>query len=1116
MSNALTVPADTAAPDDAHPLTYDWEQTKNDVHASNTAQGVFKHLRALEANRSWVLKRWIWELLQNARDVSDGEASLVISVEVSDQSLTFRHNGRGFEPAEITHLIYYGSTKQEDPHNLGQFGSGFITTHLLSLTIEVSGKLTDGHAFDFLLDRRGASAPELEQRLDASFESFQSSLKLNAVPDHQLSTTFRYPIDARASDAIDQGALALALCGPYVAAFNPEFRSIQFLRGDSAAAIQLKNRRLLAEHVEEVEVEVSGGDVVSPDSRSYVVAELDRVAVAVPFARQDDRVTLISATGMSKLMLGFPLIGTEDFSFPAVVNSLRFSPTEERDGVYLGRNNDQVNLENQSVLEQSCRLLLSIIEFAAEARWFGTYVLAHLPPIHAQNWLDESWLRNCLRTHLIEPLRVTPSVLTESGTVIAPADCALLTAESPGALDQLWAIACHLTSIRELLPRRADAPGWCRAANSWALLSESSLGELDETKVGRDIAQLAAEAATVEALQAQLEDADAVIWLGELHRFLADQAFEKPLRDLPIFPDQSGLFHRHTELRRDQGIPEELKDIAELVDWEIRTELRDTRFAALADEAGAGDVDSDFVVRKLIDLVRNVLEDDPDDDSKAASTRLFTWIVEQEQWHHLDRFPAFSTGGASSVPIGLLQHEDKANERHLAPVTTWPEPLRHYADLFPQRHILADDFAASLDNPNVWSALDAQGFVRSSVLYTHTQTVSFREFLPDEPLPEDEEGETEHKAHETVEVTNVAFLITRDIGVLPRVRQSRRLGQQFWDFVTQWLVVEDASGLHAEDLQCVCGETHRYYPALWLTRVAGNKWVRLDGGNNDKANAHSLAQLVRDTEWPIDLLRTSRGVIALLKALGVGVPDLLMELVTANPVERSTLDQMIAELLTSVGSDWDQLRMLAEDIHNDEGLFDHLEERRELRRAVRENQRLGALVECLVKESLEGEDFHVSRTGKGSDYAIEPRPSAEDDSIHLELVRGDHSWLVEIKSTRGNSVRMTSVQARTAVKHRGSFLLCVVPLGPEPEDPEIETVRECMRFVDGIGARLTDICKKLDDFEDMRDAVSVEHAAGLRLELDSGSPRVCVDSTVWDAGFGLEHLFGRLTATDDV
>ena len=967
------MPADTAADDDASPLPHDWERTKNDVQASNTAQGVFKHLRTLEANRSWVLKRWIWELLQNARDVAVGEASLVASVEVRDQSLTFRHNGRGFEPDEITHLIYYGSTKLEDPLNLGQFGSGFITTHLLSLTIEVSGKLTDGHAFQFLLDRRGASAPELERRLDASFEGFQSSLKPNALPDHQMTTTFRYPIDERASDAVDQGALAFALSGPYVAAFNPEFKNIQFLTADSATTIQLNNRRLLAQHLEEVEVEVSGGDVVSPDSPSYVVAELDRVAVAVPFARQGERVTLTPATGMSKLMLGFPLIGTEDFSFPAVVNSLRFSPTEERDGVYLGRNDDSVNLENQAVLQQACRLLLSIIGFAAEARWFGTHLLADLPPVHAQNWVDGSWLRKCLRTHLIEPLRVTPSVLTESGAVIAPANCALLTADPPEALDQLWSIACHLTGMKELLPRRADAAGWCGAARTWASLSERSLGELDETKDGEDIAQRATEATTLEALQAQLENADAVIWLGELHRFLADHGFEKPLRNLPIFPDQSGRFHRHFELHRDQDIPEELKDIAELVDWEIRAELRDTRFSVLADEAGAGDVDINFVVRKLVDRVRKALEDDPDDDSKAASTRLFTWIVEHEQWSHLDRFPAFSTGGASSASIGLLQHEDKEIERHLAPVTTWPEPLRRYADLFPQRHILADDFAASLDDPGVWSALDAHGFVRSSVVYTHTQIVSFREFLPHEALPEDEEGEVEHKARDAVEVTNVAFLTTRDIGVLPRVRQSRRLGQQFWDFVTRWLAVEDAFGLHAQDLQCVCGQTHSYYPALWLTRIAGNKWVRLEGGSNDRANAHSLAQLVRDSEWPVDLLRTSPEVVALLKALGVSVPDLLMELVTADADERSALDGMIAELLTSVGTEWDRLRMLAEDIHDDEGLFDHLEQRRERRRAVRENQRLGALVECLVKESLEGKGFYVSRTGKGSDYAIQPR-----------------------------------------------------------------------------------------------------------------------------------------------
>ena len=94
------------------------------------------------------------------------------------------------------------------------------------------------------------------------------------------------------------------------------------------------------------------------------------------------------------------------------------------------------------------------------------------------------------------------------------------------------------------------------------------------------------------------------------------------------------------------------------------------------------------------------------------------------------------------------------------------------------------------------------------------------------------------------------------------------------------------------------------------------------------------------------------------------------------------------------------------------------------------------------------------------------------------------------------------------------YLLCVVPISSGPEDPDIEAIRRSMRFVDGIGARLTDICADLDRFESLRDSVTLEDSAGLRLELDSGSPRVRIDNTVWEAGFGLENLISRLTAMD--
>ena len=87
------------------------ESAKNQGLVDNTAQTVFKHLRALELRRSYVLTRWIWELLQNAYDASSG--NLVASIRFGQGELVFQHDGRGFKPKQIFHLIYHGSTKTD-------------------------------------------------------------------------------------------------------------------------------------------------------------------------------------------------------------------------------------------------------------------------------------------------------------------------------------------------------------------------------------------------------------------------------------------------------------------------------------------------------------------------------------------------------------------------------------------------------------------------------------------------------------------------------------------------------------------------------------------------------------------------------------------------------------------------------------------------------------------------------------------------------------------------------------------------------------------------------------------------------------------------------------------
>jgi len=1087
---------------------HDWDRAKTQILASNTAQGVHKHLRTLESNRERVLPRWIWELLQNARDVSDGNASLIASVEWRDDELTFCHNGRGFEPEEITHLIYYGSTKLELADPIGQFGSGFLATHLLSRTIDVSGHLTDGQTFAFRLDRSGESVADLQSRMDASFEAFKTSL----VPatdgvDPRSATRFRYPIDKRALKAVDQGERALELAGPYVTAFNQQLKRIEFLTQESGIVLELRERPGLADvgigdrlvHIREVEVEVSARASAPPMRRSHVVAELDGVAVAIPFERRGEEIDLAAPTGVPKLLLGFPLIGTEDFSLPVVVHSLRFSPTEERDGVYLGQNDDQVNQENQAVIEQACGLLLSIAGFAAESGWSCIHVLAEVPRVREKPWLNKAWLRGCLRSNLVDRIRATPLVLNESGAPVAPNTSTLPTADSPEAVDRLWSLARALTNLRETLPRQVEAPGWCDAAQSWAALRDCRLAELEETMNGRDLAGHAEASGSIEALQAQLADADAVPWLSELHGFLSANGFDDALRSLRIVPAQNGEFSTLPNLHRDRDIPSELKEIAQLVGWDLRAELRDTRFDTLSDEPGAGDFDSDLIIRELIDRLRGRMEgEELDGDAKDASVALFGWIAAKGRWPDLEGFPAFSRKGKS---LRLRQHEDDASERPLAPVGTWPEPLQEYKDLFPKRHTLADDFAAAPNGLSVWSDLEQRGFLRTSVLYARADVLyarpeRFDGVLPDGPLPEGEE----HRVDGTIEVTDIAFRSKKDIGVLPRVRQSQKQARLFWGFLTRWLAIEDAQGLETQESMCVCGSPHRYYPAAWLVPLVRTQWVPLSHRRTDFASARSLANLLRDSDWSADLLRTKPSV-ALLKALGIGVTELIKELVTTDDQQRTALDDKLSQLLTAAGAEWERLLPVA---------AEKLEEYKQGLRTGRTNQRVGKLVEDLVKEILEDEGFDVQPTGRGHDYEIEPGALAEDEQILLKLTRDERTWFVEIKSTRNDGVRMTSVQAREAAAHRSRYLLCVVPISGS-EDPDEEAVRQRMRFVDDIGHRLKGICAKLDNVESVRESATEEEADGLRLELDPGSPRIRVDRKVWeDHGFGLLDLSGKL------
>jgi len=134
----------------------DLDKARDKVLRENTAQTVFKYLEDLENNKAEYGSRWIWELVQNARDAAGKNLRSVVEASLSAGAFVFRHSGEPFREEEIAHLIYYGSSKH-DPESsdpIGNFGSGFLTTHLLAKSVSVKGTMYDGRQFNFVLERR--------------------------------------------------------------------------------------------------------------------------------------------------------------------------------------------------------------------------------------------------------------------------------------------------------------------------------------------------------------------------------------------------------------------------------------------------------------------------------------------------------------------------------------------------------------------------------------------------------------------------------------------------------------------------------------------------------------------------------------------------------------------------------------------------------------------------------------------------------------------------------------------------------------------------------------------------------------------------------------------------
>jgi hypothetical protein len=206
---------------------------------------VMSKLRAGAQSSSTSAKRWVWELIQNAKDVSiDGKVSVLVDVDLdgTNPHVTFKHNGATFSPENIRFLIEQVSSKDRTndeegrPTTTGKFGTGFLTTHLLSERVTIRG-VTEGSGFTrrkfkLALDRSGSSLEAITNAVKAAKDSLadlDDQLEYKGYDSSKFNTAFRYDLpDKTGKDVARAGLADLGICLPYTLAFVPEVESVEY------------------------------------------------------------------------------------------------------------------------------------------------------------------------------------------------------------------------------------------------------------------------------------------------------------------------------------------------------------------------------------------------------------------------------------------------------------------------------------------------------------------------------------------------------------------------------------------------------------------------------------------------------------------------------------------------------------------------------------------------------------------------------------------------------------------------------------------------------------------------------------------------------------------------